>query len=816
MRVVAPLMIALLSQLFPGTSVGSVATAAVVCLAMAATVETLIRQAEASEGRQRAVCMALIVAVAGIGVWTTHFVAILGYRPDATLSYGLSTTMFSAVVGLLFIGGPLAASCAFRGRVTKAAWGALAGAGVAAMHFTGMRALEGCLVTFGAPYVIAAVAAGVAGFAAALTVGGRQSGLCRTLLLVAGVCALHFTAMAGVTLELVSRAATRVALDTRLLSALVATASLALSIVACGAILATRRLRDERLSAAQAEARQNRMFLIAMKHMSNGLVMLDGDGRVVAFNGRAEELLELEPGALSEGRPFSEAACGLAGEAGFDVRPFCPALVDSTETTHREATLANGRVLRVSCRPLPERGVVLTFDDMTERYSAARAMTQMAYRDPLTGLPNRRSFLEALNRSIGDDRGTGVVLLDLDRFKQINETLGHQVGDRLLAKVAGRLAETLEGEQIFRLGGDELAVLLSRDAAERAASCAALLLDEFDEAFCVDGQRLRIGCSVGLALADAGDDANLLLQKADLALYRAKGRGGHRVAAYEDGMMETARERRELEVDLAHAVERGELHLEYQPLFRLPDRRLVGFEALIRWRHPGRGLVSPATFIPLAEESGAIAEIGRWVLDAVSRQISRWPEHIHVAVNVSAVQMRAPDIVEQISAALRRCGVPSSRLELELTETAMVADGERIAASLRALRRLGVKIAMDDFGTGYSSFAHLRAFELDRIKIDRSFVSAADTDPEARAVVRAVTGMAREMKIMTVGEGVETQQQLDRLVELGCHHAQGFLLGRPLAAEAAGRLIAMQSFDDDAAAERDAEANSGPAVRRTA
>jgi len=279
---------------------------------------------------------------------------------------------------------------------------------------------------------------------------------------------------------------------------------------------------------------------------------------------------------------------------------------------------------------------------------------------------------------------------------------------------------------------------------------------------------------------------------AGLALYEAKEKGRGRVVTYRAGMVEMAERRRVLEGELAAAVAAGQLELHYQPLYDLPDRTLCGFEALLRWNHPRHGIMSPAEFVPLAEHSGAINQIGAWLIEEACRQAALWPSHIYVSINVSPVQLRSADILRQVTAALDRYRLAPRRIEVEITETAMVEDSPEIAVALAGLRTLGVRIAMDDFGTGYSSLAHLRAFELDRIKIDRSFVNASQADAGAVAVVRAVTAMAKDLAIATTGEGVESEEQLASLIALGCGTAQGYLLGRPLDVDSATALVRSQ------------------------
>ncbi|MBM9595332.1 EAL domain-containing protein [Roseitranquillus sediminis] len=791
-------------------------TAAVVCLTMALTVVVLMHHAASSEGRDRTRWQALIALCAGIGVWTTHFVAILGYRPDAGLIYDVGTTALSVLASLFFVGVPLAMGSSRRAPRVRASWGALTGVGVGGMHYTGMSALEGCIITNDPVLMAVALFSGCACFALALGLRGDRVAVGRVLLIVSGVCALHFTAMAGVSLEISSEVTGRT-FDTGPLSAFVALTSLALSVSSFFALAAARSLRAKRNKASRREAQQNRLLSIAMRNMSNGLVMYGTDERIIALNDQAVTMMQLKTGRIGEGSTLTEMFQAIAeaerwSEARRDnrIRAFRE-YFSRTETTRFEVEIGSGQVLRVCCRPLAEGGAVLTYDDVTERRNAEAAMTEMACHDALTGLPNRRRFQDQVATMLRSGRERWVMMLDLDRFKAINETLGHHVGDMLLVSVSDRLVDAGLDGRLYRLGGDELAVLPDKEGGD-SEEVAKLIVGSLAAPFTVHGHSIRISCSAGLVVAEETDNADILLQKADLALYRAKAKGRDRVERYEAGMMEKAQERRNLELDLAQATERGEFVMHYQPIYELPSKTLAGFEALARWEHPVRGRVAPADFIPLAEENGTIHHIGKWIIDETCRQAARWPEHIRIAMNVSAVQMRSPRIADDLASALARHDVCPGRLEIELTETAMVEDGCAIAASLCRLRRLGVRIAMDDFGTGYSSLAHLREFELDRIKIDRSFVAAIERDADARAVVRAVTSMAREMSITTVGEGVETREQLQRLIDLGCDAAQGFLLGRPALAAEAELVIAAHLFDNDARA--DAEAVSGGAVLR--
>ena len=339
-----------------------------------------------------------------------------------------------------------------------------------------------------------------------------------------------------------------------------------------------------------------------------------------------------------------------------------------------------------------------------------------------------------------------------------------------------------------RLGGDELGILSSRDN-ESALALADKIVSALAKPFDIEGDMISIGCSVGIAGSDGENDTALVQQMADFALYKAKEDGRGCVKLYEKGMLEEAARKRSFEREIELALSEQQFELHFQPLYILPERELSGFEALIRWRHPELGLVSPADFIPVAEQTGAILAIGEWVFDEACRQLAKWPDDIYMSVNVSPVQLRSASILNQICGAIERHNILPRRIEVELTETAMVENSEQIASVLSGLRAFGVRIAMDDFGTGYSSLAHLKAFELDRIKIDRSFIDVSREDVSAAAVVRAVTGLARDLSIATTGEGVENEDQLDSLIAVGCETAQGYLFSRPLSAEKASELL---------------------------
>ncbi len=572
------------------------------------------------------------------------------------------------------------------------------------------------------------------------------------------------------------------------------------TLACCGiAILIARenaKIQTYVQSTKSAQAQQYRELSAALHHMSNGLVLIGPDFSIGLHNDRVCELLHLEPGDIAIGMPLDTFLANVGQRLGWDDARV-KRVVDNhhmwmsqEEEMRLEHHYEDGTFLRICWRPMPDGGAILTYDDVSEERAAQAEMTHLAYHDALTGLPNRRSFCEAVDRLLATTPQVGVLMLDLDRFKAVNDTLGHAVGDALLVQSAARLRETCrESDLIFRLGGDELAILLQPKKRDDGEGLGQRIVAAFSAPFMVEGHTINIGCSAGYAVSGKDENSGVLMQKADLALYCAKTQGRNCAVRYETGMMEKAIERQRIEADLIRGLANGEFELHYQPLYLLPDQKLVGFEALIRWNHPERGRVAPVDFVPLAEENGMITEIGSWVLNEACRQAALWPGHLHVAVNISPVQMRSPGLVTEVLQALRTHGVEPRRLELELTETAMVEDGQQIAQTLQTLREIGVRIAMDDFGTGYSSLAHLRDFKLDRIKIDRSFIDIEDDAIGALAVVRAVMSIAHDLSIQTTAEGVETDEQLTRLIALGCNTAQGYFLGKPMDSAAATATV---------------------------
>ena len=428
------------------------------------------------------------------------------------------------------------------------------------------------------------------------------------------------------------------------------------------------------------------------------------------------------------------------------------------------------------------------------RRNGAR-LDHLARHDPLTGLPNRVAFRDDVSsglRRVRRGQSLAVLYLDLDRFKAVNDTFGHPVGDRLLCEVAARMSDVVrEVDTITRLGGDEFAIAqYGVDQPRSAEMLARRLIDTLSHPYEIDGHRVVVGTSVGMTLADRDDlDFSQLLRRADMALYAAK-RDGRGVCRWFAPAMEAeARERHGLEMGLRHALENDGLRLYYQPRVTISDGRVRAFEALLRWRHPERGLVLPGDFMQCAEETGLIVPIGAWILRAALTEAARWPKGVRIAVNLSPRQMAHEDIVETIEAALAASGEAGDRLELEITESALLNRHGAARATLKRLGAMGVLVSMDNFGTGYASLSHIRNFPFDRIKIDQSLVGGMTESPEGGAIVRAILHLASSLNIATTAEGVETREQLERLASYGCDEAQGYLFSPPRPASEVPRLL---------------------------
>jgi diguanylate cyclase (GGDEF)-like protein len=465
--------------------------------------------------------------------------------------------------------------------------------------------------------------------------------------------------------------------------------------------------------------------------------------------------------------------------------------------------LASGEHVQVRVRGSDELARLATsFNEMVGKIAEReQRITQLAFNDVLTGLPNRSMFqqqLEHLFRTLDGSEGMFALhCLDLDQFKVINDTLGHPAGDTLLVEAGHRVQNAARGHFVARLGGDEFVVLQTvgddRDAIDKLAR---RILEEMAQPLVIDGNEFAPSTSIGIAIAPQdGDGGETLLRNADLALYRAKEAGRGTYAFFEESLNQRAQQRRQLETDLRLAVDRAEFELYYQPLFDLKDNRICSFEALIRWNHPTRGLISPAEFVPIAEDTGLIVPIGAWVVREACRQAASWPKHVRVAVNVSPVQFHRGALNETILLALADSGLEPARLEIEITESIFLEGSETTLRLLHSLRSLGIRVALDDFGTGYSSLSYLQSFPFDKLKIDRSFIHNLLTRDGASAIVRAITELAHALNIETTAEGVEETAQLMELRAHGCSSVQGFLFAEPMTAADVERL-----FKEDGAA----------------
>jgi diguanylate cyclase (GGDEF)-like protein len=447
-------------------------------------------------------------------------------------------------------------------------------------------------------------------------------------------------------------------------------------------------------------------------------------------------------------------------------------------------------------------GWVVTHEDVTTQKQAEAQIEHMAHHDALTNLPNRMLLQQELQRAlrwVARGQKLAVLFLDLDNFKGINDTLGHAVGDELLKAVAARLRACLrETDIVARLGGDEFIVVQTPiEEPSDAAALAKRIRHAFSAPCDLGDHQIAIDTSIGIALApNDGVDPEVLLKNADMALYDAKGAGRGTFRYFEQAMNARVMERRALELELRRAFVNGEFELHYQPLISIEDGRITGCEALLRWRHPTRGLVPPKSFIPLAEEIGLITRLGEWVIRTACSEAAAWPSDVTISVNVSPVQFRNQNLTQVITNALASAGLKGSRLCIEITENVLMDQTDAAIATLHQLRALGVKIAMDEFGTGYSSLSYLQKFPFDKIKIDRSFISELSTKEGATAIVRTVTGLAVSLRMATTAVGVETEEQREMAQSLGCTEMQGFVISRPLPA---GEIASLLMLDDLAA-----------------
>ena len=619
-------------------------------------------------------------------------------------------------------------------------------------------------------------------------------------LLTLAICAMHFTAIGAADFS----RCFPLSADGGFHNGWMAIVLTLISVLILGAALASvvldeaDRRRTERETARQLRdaERINEVtgrLELAMTHMAQGLSLYDAQGHVRLYNARLPQLLGIDPARDLTGLSFRDI-CQLTiigrGEVPADLEEatdrvlglHTPLIGSGGEIVH---TFSDDRTLRINHSPVGDGSWVSTVDDITERQRSAAAIAHLARHDGLTGLPNRAMFDErfdaALTNAEETDNNLAVIAIDLDRFKEVNDSYGHAAGDVVLKTLASRLSDGLkDGEMVARLGGDEFAALKSFISMDALRDFLARLEAALFTRLVIDGSVVNTGGSIGVAIyPEDGADRSKLLNNADLAMYRAKAEFDRRVCYYEREMDEHARQRRDMARDIWTALETNAFYLAYQVQRSVATGEITGYEVLLRWNRPGFGNVSPADFIPVAEECGAVGAIGNWVLRMACLEAASWPEPYKIAVNVSGLQLAQVELIDTVRSVLIMSGLSPERLELEVTETSIIADKQRALHILRQIKAMGVSIAIDDFGTGYSSLDTLRSFPFDKIKLDRSFMSEVEDNEQSKAIVRAILALGRSLHVPVLAEGVETRAQLDVLRLEGCNEAQGFLLGRP-------------------------------------
>jgi diguanylate cyclase (GGDEF)-like protein len=744
-----------------------VALAAAICVFGSFISVRLFLRSRARGAGAPAAWVFLGAVAAGSTVWCTHFVAMLAYRPGVPVSYEPGMTGASLAVAIIAAAASLALGRT-RFKYAPALGGGLFGAGVAAMHYTGMAAFGAEGVMFwDVAYVVVSVVLSMLGGAVAFHVAThartkRLRELGGAGLLVLSIVALHFTGMAA--LKVMPLAGNEFTSDDAYSALAVAVGGVGLLVLGTG--LASSLLDRQAAGRARSSLRQ-------LAESTVDGVVIERAGRIVETNAAFAALISKTREEMLGGS-FTMFGAGAIAQR---------------ELVQTHLSGADGANIPVEIVARAEGGgdealVIYSVRDLRQRLAQERRIAHLARNDGLTGLPNRASFLEHLDRGLAGaspERKVALLAIDLDRFKEVNDLHGHAAGDHVLRVLSERMkAVKHDGEFIARLGGDEfVATVTVRERAD-ALDLANRLEVELFKAIPYEHTDLVCGASIGIAVyPEDGETTTALMNNADLAMYRAKASLTQAVCFYEEEMDAVVRARRKVMVELRDALAREQFELHYQLQASASTKEIIAYEALLRWKHPERGYVPPSEFIPLAEETGLIMPIGEWVLRTACAQATSWESQHKVAVNLSAVQLGNIDLPRLVHEVLIESGLSPKRLELEITETALIQDPERTTHILRQIKALGVSVAMDDFGVGYSSLSTLRAFPFDKIKLDKSFMSELDGTPQARAIIRAVLALGDSLDIPVLAEGVETAEQLAFLQEQGCDEVQGFLLGRP-------------------------------------
>jgi diguanylate cyclase (GGDEF)-like protein/PAS domain S-box-containing protein len=784
---------------------GVLALAAMFCFATSVVAINLFHRAQITTGRVRLVRLCLVAAVAALGFWATDFIAIAAYSPGIVAGYDIGLLILSVVVGALITGFGVAVALLDFAPWAMALGGVIVGCGIAASNYAGMVALQVSGRVAWSPGLVAISVSFAAVFAGlAFFIASRRQNWATTIV---GGGLLTF---ATVGTFLIGASAASLVPELGSANGTVRLWSTSQSLIIIGAatvILVMCLVEMASSSQAQSELRSEKYLLdTALQNMRLGLCMFESDGRIILFNDHYAGLMGIPPTdlkglSLLDIFKLRKASGPLNGDPD---EQFQSVLADAREGRSSTYIIETrpGSWVRVSQQPIQDRGWVSIVEDVSEWRRAQAQIVHMERHDKLTDLPNRMVFREqlelALSRISRTDGEVAVHCLDLDNFKVINDALGHPTGDDLLKSVALRLnAGVRDTDCVARLGGDQFGIVqVSQQLpASEVASFAARLIELVSIPYAIRGHPIVISASIGISIAPAdGIDPDALLKDAEIALYRAKeeGRGSYRF--FERGMDAFAQARRQLELDMRTAMVRNEFEIYYQPIYNIETLRVVGFEALVRWNHPLRGIVLPGAFIPLAEETGLIVPLGNWVLRRACQDAAGWSREVAVAVNLSPAQFRDRKLVASITAILSDSSLAANRLELEITESIFLKDSQATLETMHGLRDLGIRISMDDFGTGYSSLNYLRSFPFDKIKIDASFVHELASRNDSMAIVRAVTGLATSLGITTTAEGVETNEQLALLRAEGCNEVQGYLFNPPRpATEVENMLIAGRS-----------------------